>query len=124
MLLVTVSIWAFNFTVTRYALTHGFAPLAYSSLRFAAAALVVSGITYGLEQSFALSRRHAVLLGTAAFVGIYVNQIGFSYSIELTNASTVALIFGSLPILTAIFAYAMGVERLSRRFWVAASISF
>jgi drug/metabolite transporter (DMT)-like permease len=124
MLLVTVSIWAFNFTVTRYALTHGFAPLAYSALRFAAAAVVVSGITYGLERSLALSRRHALLLGAAAFVGIYVNQIGFSYSIELTNASTVALIFGSLPILTAIFAYLMGVERLSRRFWFAASISF
>lgn len=124
MLLVTVAIWAFNFTVTRYALTHGFHPLAYSSLRFATAAVVVSGITYGMERSVAFERRHALLLVGAAFIGIYVNQLGFSYSIELTNASTVALIFGSLPILTAIFAYVMGVERLDRRFWVAAGISF
>jgi drug/metabolite transporter (DMT)-like permease len=123
MLLVTVSIWAFNFTVTRYALTHGFAPLAYSSLRFAAAAVVVSGITYGLERSLSLERRHLVLLSAAAIVGIYLNQLAFSYSIDLTNASTVALIFGALPIVTALFAYAVGVERLHRRFWIAAAVS-
>ena len=124
MLLVTVSIWAFNFTVTRYALTHGFEPLAYSATRFAAAAIVVSSITYGLEHSLRFEPRHALVLAAAAVVGIYINQITFVYAVDLTNASTVALIFGSLPILTAVFAYAVGVERLHRRFWIAAAISF
>jgi O-acetylserine/cysteine efflux transporter len=124
MLLATVSIWAFNFTVTRYAVTHGFEPLAYSALRFSAAATIVSAITYGLERSLRFERRHALILIGAAFVGIYLNSIGFMYAIDLTNASTVALIFGSLPILTAIFAFVLGVERLHRRFWFAALISF
>src|SRR5215210_1756229 len=124
MLLVTVTIWAFNFTVTRYAVTHGFHPLAYSALRFAAAATVVSGITYGVERSMRFERRHGLLLIGSAFVGIYLNSICFMYAIDLTNASTVALIFGSLPIVTALFAFALGVERLHRRFWVAAGISF
>jgi drug/metabolite transporter (DMT)-like permease len=124
MLLVTVTVWAFNFTVTRYAVTHGFEPLAYSALRFSAAAIVVSGITYGLERSLRFERRHAVLLGGAAIIGIYVNSVGFMYAIDLTNASTTALIFGALPILTGIFAYALGVERLHRRFWIATAISF
>lgn len=124
MLLVTVSIWAFNFTVTRYVLTHGFAPLAYGSLRFAAAAVVVSSITFGLERSLRLEPKHAFLLGVAAIVGIYLNSIAFVYSVDLTSASTVALIFGSLPIVTALIAYALGVERLQRRFWIAAAISF
>jgi drug/metabolite transporter (DMT)-like permease len=124
MLLATVSIWALGFTVARYAVTNGFEPLAYSALRFGVAAVLVSGITYGLERSLSFSRRHALLLAGAAFVGIYLNQIGFIYAIDLTNASTTALIFGSLPILTAIFAYALGVERLHRRFWIAAAISF
>ena len=123
-LLATVSIWAFNFTVTRYALTHGFEPLAYSAARFGAAALVVSGVTYGLERSLAFTRRHAFLLGAAALVGVYLNQVAFVYSIDQTNASTVALIFGSLPILTALFAYILGIERLHRRFWIAAALSF
>jgi drug/metabolite transporter (DMT)-like permease len=124
MLLVTVTVWAFNFTVTRYAVTHGFQPLAYSALRFSAAAIVVSGITYGLEGSLRFGRRHAILLGGAAIIGIYVNSVGFMYAIDLTNASTTALIFGALPILTGIFAYALGVERLHRRFWIATAISF
>ena len=124
MLLVTVTVWAFNFTVTRYAVTHGFEPLAYSALRFSAAAMIVSGITLGFEHSLRFRRRHAVLLAGAAFIGIYVNSVGFMYAIDLTNASTVALIFGSLPIVTAIFAYLLGVERLHRRFWFAAAISF
>ena len=124
MLLATVTIWAFNFTVTRYVLTHGFQPLAYSATRFSAAALVVTGITYGMERSLAFRRRDALLLAGAAIVGIYLNSLGFVYSIDLTNASTVALIFGSLPIVTAIFAHLVGVERLHRRFWIAAGISF
>jgi drug/metabolite transporter (DMT)-like permease len=124
MLLLTVSIWAFNFTVTRYALTHGFEPLAYGALRFAAAALVVSGVTVALERSLRFEPRHAFLLGVASIVGIYLNSLSFVYSIDLTNASTVALIFGSLPIVTALFAYALGVERLHRRFWIAAALSF
>jgi drug/metabolite transporter (DMT)-like permease len=124
MLLATVSIWAFGFTVARYAVTHGFEPLAYSALRFACAAVLVSGITYGMEHSLKFKRRHLALLAGAAFIGIYLNQLGFIYAIDLTNASTTALIFGSLPILTAIFASAIGVERLHRRFWVAAAISF
>jgi drug/metabolite transporter (DMT)-like permease len=124
MLLVTVVIWAFNFTVTKYVLDNGFAPLAYSSLRFAAAGLLFAAITYRYEHSFRLERRHLVLLLGAAFVGIYVNQVAFVYAIELTTASTVALIFGTLPVLTALFAYAFGIERLSRRFWIAAAFSF
>jgi drug/metabolite transporter (DMT)-like permease len=124
MLLATVSIWAFGFTVARYAVTHGFEPLAYSATRFGVAAILVSGITYGMEHTLRFDRRHLLLLGGAAFIGIYLNQLGFIYAIDLTNASTTALIFGSLPILTAIFASAIGVERLHRRFWIAAGISF
>ena len=124
MLLVTVLILAFNFTVTKYALENGFKPLAYSCLRFGAAGMLFAVLTYGRERSFAIQRRHVLLLLGAAFVGIYVNQVAFVYAIDLTNASTTALIFGTLPVVTGVFAYAFGIERLSRRFWFAAVLSF
>jgi drug/metabolite transporter (DMT)-like permease len=124
MLLATVTIWAFNFTVTKYVLDEGFQPLAYSSLRFGAAALLFASITYGYERSFRLRRRHLALLAGAAFVGIYLNSVSFMYAIDLTTASTVALIFGTLPVITALVAYAFGIDRLSRRFWIAAAFSF
>lgn len=123
MLLVTVTIWAFNFTVTKYAFENGFKPLAYSSIRFTAAGLLFALLTYGRERSFRIQRRHLPLLFGAALVGIYLNQISFVYAIDLTSASTTALIFGTLPVVTALLAFALGIERLARRLWIAAALS-
>ena len=41
MLLATVTLWALNFTVTKYVISHGFEPLAYAALRFGGAALAL-----------------------------------------------------------------------------------
>jgi drug/metabolite transporter (DMT)-like permease len=124
MLVATVCLWAFNFTVTRYVLTHGFQPLAYASIRYAAAAVVFSGLTYGLERSLAVSRRDIPLLLLAAALGICLNQVSFVYALKSTTASTAALIMGSLPIFTALIAWAVRLERLTRRFVLAGAISF
>ena len=124
MLLATVMIWSLNFTVTKYVLSHGFKPLAYGGLRFSAAALLFIGITWARERSFRLRRRDILFILGAAAVGIFLNQVGFVYGTKLTTATTVALIFGTLPILTALFAAAAGIERLHSRFWVAAAVSF
>ena len=124
MLLATVTIWAFNFTVTKYAFENGFKPLAYSSIRFTLAGLLFALLTYGREHSFRLERRHLLLLLGAALVDIYLNQLSFVYAIDLTSASTTGLIFGTLPIVTALFAFLFGIERLSRRLWFASAISF
>jgi drug/metabolite transporter (DMT)-like permease len=124
MLFVTVMIWSLNFTVTKYVLNHGFKPLAYGGLRFAAAALLFIGITWVRERSFRLRRRDIPFIFVAAVIGIFLNQITFVYATKLTTATTVALIFGTLPIMTALFAAVGGIERLHSRFWVAAAISF
>ena len=55
-LIATVLIWAFNVTVTKYVLTHGFQPLAYGALRYAAAALLAVGVALALERSLARRR--------------------------------------------------------------------
>ena len=49
LLLTTVLFWSFNFTVVKYALTHGWEPLSYSSVRFAIGAAMFSGVTYFRE---------------------------------------------------------------------------
>jgi drug/metabolite transporter (DMT)-like permease len=120
----TVVLWALNFTVTRYVLTHGFAPLAYSTVRYGAAALLFSGLTYGLERSLRVRRRDVPLLLGAAAVGIWCNQVTYTYAVKLTSASTTALIIGATPFFAAILAFGVRLERLGARFWVAAAISF
>ena len=124
MLVATVTLWALNFTVTKYVISHGFQPIAYSCLRFSGAALVFLGITFFRERSFAIGRRDLVFLAIAALIGIFLNQLAFSYAIKLTTATTVALLFGTLPALTGIFAFALGIERFGLRFWFAALLAF
>ena len=123
-LLVTVVIWSLNFTVTKYVLDHGFKPLAYSSLRFTTAGIVFAAITYALERSYRMRGRDVALLLAAAVIGIWLNQIGFVYSLEFTTASTAALVFGTLPIFTMFVARVTGVEHLSSRFVLASAVSF
>jgi drug/metabolite transporter (DMT)-like permease len=123
MLLGTVSLWALNFTVSKYILDHGFRPLAYSSLRYACAALIFAGITLAWEGSLRIRRRELPLIVFATLV-LFANQLSFVYALRFTTATTVALLFGTLPILTALFARGSGVEHLSTRFWAAAIVSF
>jgi drug/metabolite transporter (DMT)-like permease len=124
MLLATVLIWSLNFTVTKYVLNHGFKPLAYGGARFGTAAILFAGLTYAKERSFAMRRRDVAYLAGAAVIGITLNQVTFIYGTKLTTAATVALIFGMVPILTALFAHAAGIEQLHGRFWIATAVSF
>ena len=61
MLLATVTLWALNFTVTKYVLSNGFQPIAYGVLRFGSAAVVFAAVTWWRERS--LRARAAVTSG-------------------------------------------------------------
>ncbi len=123
-LVATILIWAFNITVTRYVLTHGFQPLAYGAIRYAAAALLAAGVTVGRERSLAVGGgRSFVLIGAASLV-LIANQFSFVYALKLGSATTVALIMGTTPIFAAIASSIVGLERLTPRFWVATAIGF
>ena len=123
MLLATVVLWALNLTVSRYLLTHGFEPLAYSTLRYGAAALVFLALTLVLERALRVARKDLALILAAALF-LWLNQVAFVYALEQTTASTVGLILGSIPIFAAIFGIVAGIERLGSRFWLAAFVSF
>jgi drug/metabolite transporter (DMT)-like permease len=123
MLLTTVVLWALNLTVTRYILTHGFHPLAYATVRYGAATLIFLGIALVAERSLRLRRADLGLVGLAA-VCLWLNQLSFVFALEKTSASTIALFLGATPIFAALIGLAFGLERLSRKFWLAAAISF
>jgi drug/metabolite transporter (DMT)-like permease len=123
MLLATTLLWALNFTVSKYILEHALRPLAYSGLRYSAAALLFVAITYPRERSLRIARADLALVGGAVLL-LLANQLSFVYALDLTTATTVALLFGTLPILTALVSRAVGIERLEGRFWIAALLSF
>jgi drug/metabolite transporter (DMT)-like permease len=124
MLLATTLLWALNFTVSKYILDHALRPLAYSGIRYTAAALLFVAITYPWERSLRIGRGDVPLVAGAVAM-LLANQLCFVYALDLTTATTVALLFGTLPILTALIARVAGVEsRLGNRFWIAAVLSF
>jgi drug/metabolite transporter (DMT)-like permease len=123
MLLSTIVLWSLNLTVSRYILTHGFEPLAYSSTRYGLAALVFVVLTVVLERSLRLPRRDFAIAASAAAV-VFVNQVAFVYALERSTASVLGLLLGATPIFAALFGLAARLETLPRRFWVGALLSF
>jgi drug/metabolite transporter (DMT)-like permease len=122
MLLGTVLLWALNATVTRYVLTHGFHPLAYATIRYAAATALFWLFTWSREGSFRFARRDLRYVAIAAAM-IFANQLCFVYSIDKTTAATVTLFLGTTPIFIGVVASTIGLERMGRGFWIATGVS-
>ena len=124
LLLGTVLLWSFNFTAVRYGVTHEVEPLVYVSLRWLLAGVVLWLVVRLRGRSLRLGRRDLVVIAFASVVGVVVNQVAFSYSLHLADASTVALVFGTLPIFVSLLSHLAGHERLGRRHWLATAVSF
>jgi drug/metabolite transporter (DMT)-like permease len=122
MLLGTILLWALNSTVTRYVLTHGFQPLAYATIRYAAATALFWLFTYAREGTFRILRRDLRYVAIAALM-IFLNQLCFVYGVKLAHASTVALLLGTTPIFIGLIASVVGLERMGLGFWLATVVS-
>ncbi len=124
MLIATVIMWALGFTTARFAVTHGFQPLQYSAPRFVLGALVFVVVALIREGTLRFERRDLPYIVPAALLGVTINQVAFNYAVKFASASTVAIVFGTLPIFGAILAAAMGWERIRGRHWLATAVSF
>lgn len=124
MLIATIVIWAFNITVTKYVLSHGFKPLAYGAIRYGAAALLAAAVAFAIEGSLRVGGGRSLVLVGVASVFLLVNQVSFVYALKLGSATTVALILGTTPIFAALVSSLVGLERLTGRFWLATVIGF
>jgi len=122
MLLTTVLLWALNLSVTKYILTHGLEPLPYTTVRYGLAGLIFVGLTLYAERTLRVERRHLPLLALAAGL-LWLNQLSFVFAVDLTTASTIGLVLGAIPVFAALFGLALGTERPTGRFWIAAAMS-
>jgi drug/metabolite transporter (DMT)-like permease len=123
MLLTTVLLWSLNLSITKYVLTHGLHPLPYATVRYGLAAAIFVALTLAAEQTLDVERRHLPLLGLAT-VALTANQLSFVLALDRTTASTIGLLLGAIPIFAALLGLALGTEHPTRRFWLAAAVSF
>src|SRR5204863_4972346 len=120
LLVVCVTIWGLNFTVIKYALGHGFNPLTFASMRFTIATGALAGVSFARGRTArARVERRDLLVMLAWSTAVAVNQIGFAFSFHLARASTVALLFGTLPIFAGIYSQLARIDRLTTRRWLA-----
>jgi drug/metabolite transporter (DMT)-like permease len=122
MLLTTVTLWGLNFTAAKYLITHGFAPLAFASPRYLLGGAFFVVLTLALERSLRMGGRDAAVLAGTSVV-LFLNQIGFIYGLHFASASTVALLFGALPVFTVLIATLSGVERVTAQILLAGAVS-
>jgi drug/metabolite transporter (DMT)-like permease len=123
MLFGTVLLWALNITITKYMFDHGWLPLAYGTIRYFAAISLFWIFTYRRERSFRIARADVRYVLLAALF-IFLNQVCFVYSVKLAHASTVALLLGATPVFIGLISVVLGLERLSRSFWIGALVTF
>ena len=124
LLLITVVIWSFNFVSIKYALSHGFSPLVFSTLRYGVGSLLLALVAYSREGSLRVERRDIPMLLGFLALAMLVNQIALSTGANLISASMFALLFGTFPVLVGLAGWWLGYERPQSRHWIAAGVSF
>jgi drug/metabolite transporter (DMT)-like permease len=115
-MLVVCLIWGFNFSITKLALDQ-IPPLPFTAIRFIAASLLLWLVLRLAEGPAKLSPgalRTLVLLG---LLGNTCYQLTFTVGLALTAATNSALILSTLPTVVALFAGALGLERITLRMW-------
>ena len=118
MLFGTVLLWALNSTVTRYVLTHGFQPLAYATIRYAAATALFWVFTYSREGASGSALRDLRSSRSPPSRSSSTSSASSTRSTRPRRA-TVTLFLGATPIFIGVVASVIGLERLGRGFWVA-----
>ena len=123
MLLGTVLLWALNVTVTKFMFEHGWKPLSYGTIRYFLAIVLFWVFTWWRERSLRIERADWWLVALAGLC-IFVNQVCFVYAVDLSTASTVALLLGATPVFMGLIAVALRLERLQGTFWLGAAVTF
>lgn len=122
MLVAANVIWSLNYATTKYAFER-WSPIAFSGLRFATAGIALALIIKLREGGIGVERRDVRLVVMCGFVGIFLNQLTFTYAVDYTAAANVALILASAPAFAAVFAVMLGHERVRPAHWMALGVS-
>jgi len=115
MLLVCL-IWGLNFSVTKIALAQ-IPPLPFTAIRFAAASLLLWLVLRLVEGSAPVPRDGLKKLVILGLVGNTCYQLAFTVGLSRTTATNSALILSTVPTVVALFAGALGLERITPRMW-------
>ncbi len=120
-LLLTVLIWAANFSVVKAVLSH-IPPLAFNTVRLVGSSTLLLAFTL-LDKPRMLSRADLPRLLVLALLGHTLYQFTFIFGIDRTSASNSALLISMTPVVVALLGHMTGQERSSSLTWVGVTAS-
>lgn len=87
-------------------------PLPFVALRFTLAGLAVLAILRFLEpESVSLGRKDLLPMASLGIVGVGLNNVLFTFGVDLTSASNTALIYATPPLWGLVLGFVLGTER-------------
>jgi len=122
MLVAANVIWSLNYATTKYAFER-WSPIAFSGLRFATAGIALALFVRWREGGLGVDRSDVRLVVLCGIIGIFLNQLTFTYAVDYTAAANVALILAAAPAFAAVFAVMLGHERVRPAHWLALGVS-
>ncbi len=120
-LLLTVMVWAVNFSVVKATLEH-IPPLAFNTIRLIGSCAIMLGLARFTALT-SMTRRDLGRILILGLVGHTIYQFLFIFGINLTSASNSALLLGITPVAVAVIGYGLKVERVSGGSWLGILIS-
>ena len=112
LLLLVVIIWGTVFPFGKIALQE-FHPLTFAALRTIMAAPVLLLAVALRENGLFLTKKDVIPYALLGFLGQFINRICFSYGLNYTTASSASIIMGATPVFAAVFAFFLGIERIT-----------
>ena len=122
-MLLTVLIWAVNFPLIKIALRE-FSPLAFNGIRLAFASLTLLFFLFLSRQGFRIQKRDIFKLIVLGIIGNTIYQLLFIQGINLTTASSTAIIMAMTPVSVALLSSLLKHEKIHWAAWVGIFLSF
>ncbi len=117
-----VLIWGSNFSVVKAALSE-FRPLAFNSLRFALASVLMLLFLRVSRQRLQFRRRDWLALAGLGLFGNTFYQVLFIYGIDWTLAGNAALMLSTVPLFVTLLSVAVKHESITRAAWTGVLLS-
>ncbi|MCX8103379.1 MAG: DMT family transporter [Candidatus Bipolaricaulota bacterium] len=123
MLLAVVCIWGANFIVIKSAFQE-MPPLAFNAVRMTLAALLLGLVWMVREREKKMPWRDWLGLLGAGLLGNTLYQLLFAIGLDWTTSGISSLLIGTIPIWTAVLAFILGWERITRKTWLGIFTAF
>ena len=123
LMLLTVLIWAVNFSLIKIALRE-FSPHGFNGIRLFSASLILVLILWISGQGLRLERREILKIVGISIAGNTVYQILFIQGINQTTASNASIILAMSPIFIALLSSSLKHEKIHWAGWLGILISF